>query len=101
MQFYIISPLILVPLYYLFPLGLVIGSALLLAGMVISGTFVGIFDFQASLFAAFAYKYQPPPNVTAQYMDWIYVKTLGEIWSILGWSSARLRSLQRNQVPLC
>lgn len=74
MQFYIISPLILVPLYYLFPLGLVIGSALLLAGMVISGTFVGIFDFQASLFAAFAYQYQPPSNVTAQYMDWIYVK---------------------------
>lgn len=74
MQFYIISPLVLVPLYYLFPLGLIISSILLLVGLVITGTLTGIWDFQASQFAPYAYNYTPPPNVTANYMDWIYVK---------------------------
>ena len=57
MQFYIFSPLILIPLYFLFPVGLVISGIVLFVSFVVSGALAGAFDLQANEFAPYAYNY--------------------------------------------
>ena len=75
MQFYIFSPLILIPLYFLFPLGLVICAIVLFVCFLSTGVLVGVYDLQANLFAFFAYNYvpkYPSPDLSSQNL--LYVK---------------------------
>ena len=74
MQFYVISPLIIIPMYFLFPVGLIIACVLLLISFISTAVISGVFDFQASQFAAFAYGYSPPNNITESYQDLLYGK---------------------------
>jgi peptidoglycan/LPS O-acetylase OafA/YrhL len=77
MQFYVISPLMLIPLYFLFPLGLVVAMILLVSGFAITGSLVGVYDFQASLFTPFAYNYTP--SLDPAVSDMLYVKPYARI----------------------
>ena len=75
MQFYIFSPLILIPLYFLFPLGLVISAVVLLVSFVVSGTLASVYDHQANEFASIAYNYES--NNTSPYTTYtnlLYIK---------------------------
>ena len=75
MQFFVIAPLILIPMYYLFPVGLVMSSAILAGSFVITATLTGVFDFQANQLAG----HTPNPNITTNYMDLIYIKPWSRI----------------------
>ena len=75
MQFYIFSPLILIPLYFLFPFGLAISGIVLFVSFFVSGTLAGFYDLQANEFAAFAYGYVS--NNTSPYTSYqslLYIK---------------------------
>ena len=75
MQFYIFSPLILIPLYFLFPLGVVISGAVLFVSFVTTGALTGVYDLQANEFAVFAYGYvtnNTSPDTSFQNL--LYVK---------------------------
>ena len=84
MQFYIISPLVIIPAYYLLPIkrnrmlwaaGLVGAvSALILSGIVMTGTITSVYDFQANSFSALAYNYSGNPTHLMTYTDAIYIK---------------------------
>ncbi len=71
MQFYIIAPLVVIPLYYLFPLGLVIALSILLSGFITTATLSGVYKFEAIVNA------HTNPSVTAHYQDLIYIKPWG------------------------
>ena len=77
MQFFVISPLILIPAYFLLPVGLVISSTLLLCSFIVTATLVGVFDFQASIYANIAYKYHS--NTTLSTFDLVYEKPWARI----------------------
>ena len=79
MQFFVIAPLILIPMYYLFPVGLVMSSVMLAGSFLITATLSGVFDFQGGIFASIAYGYVPNPNITVSYMDVIYEKPWSRI----------------------
>ena len=75
MQFYIFSPLILIPLYFIFPVGLAISAAVVFASFIVSGALTGVYDLQANEFAAYAYGYVTNPNISATaYQDLLYIK---------------------------
>ena len=78
MQFFIIAPVILVPMYYYLPVGLIVAGVVLVASLVTTGTLAGVFDFQADLFASeFGYHFVPKTNLT--YIDVIYEKPWARI----------------------
>ena len=75
MQFYVFSPLILIPLYFLFPLGVAISGAVLFVSFVTTGALTGVYDLQANELAAFAYGYvtnNTSPDTSFQNL--LYVK---------------------------
>ena len=72
MQFFVISPLIIIPMYFLFPLGIAIVTGLLLGSFISTGVLAGVFDIQANTFAAFAYGYNT--TVTEDTSDLLYTK---------------------------
>ena len=75
MQFYIFSPIILIPLYFLFPIGLVICAIVLLVCFIITGTLTGVYDLQANEFAIFAYGYSPKnPSPIVSFQNLLYIK---------------------------
>ena len=74
MQFYVFSPLILIPLYFLFPLGLAISAGVLLVNFVLSGTLAGVYDHQANQLANFAYNYQDNTSLYTSYGNLLYIK---------------------------
>ena len=75
MQFYIFSPLLLIPLYFLFPLGLVISSGILMACFAISGALAGVYDYQAlSGGSQLAYGYAPNNTDITRYSNLLYIK---------------------------
>ena len=76
MQFYIFSPLILIPLYFLFPLGLVISAIIVVVSLVVSGALAGVYDYQANGFYYLAYKHTFHKTLTdtTQYNDLLYIK---------------------------
>ena len=74
MQFFVISPLIIIPMYFLFPLGAAIAGIFLFVSFSITAGLTAGFDFQASTFAAFAYQYVPPDNITLSSQDLLYIK---------------------------
>ena len=49
MQFYVIAPLILIPLYYFFPIGLLVGGVLLIGSFVANGAIAGTYRFSANV----------------------------------------------------
>ena len=74
MQFYILAPLIIIPLYFLFPLGLFISGAVIVISMLISGVLAGVYDHQANQLALYAYDYQPNTSDTTVYDNLLYIK---------------------------
>ena len=78
MQFFIITPLILIPLYLFFPIGLGVATAILIGGFVVTAALVGVFDFQSSVFAFVAYNYISP-DIQHNYSDMIYIKPWARI----------------------
>lgn len=84
MQFYIISPLIIIPTYYLLPVkrnrmfwaaGLVAAvSALVISGIIVTGTLTSIYDFQANTFSLLAYNSTGDSTGTMTYANAIYIK---------------------------
>ena len=97
MQFYIFSPIILIPLYFLFPIGLVICIIVLVVSFVLSGTLAGVYDLQANQFASVAYNYTPIDNsTTTTYTNLLYIKPWHRVAPyivglILGYVLYRLR----------
>ena len=74
MQFYIFSPLILIPLYFLFPLGLVISAGVVFMSFVISGTLAGVYDHQANHFPDIAYNYKTNISLDVNQDNLLYIK---------------------------
>jgi peptidoglycan/LPS O-acetylase OafA/YrhL len=72
MQFFIISPLMLIPAYFLLPVGAVISSALLLCSFIVTATLAGVFKLTTSFINA-------DPASTAQYGNLIYEKPWARI----------------------
>ena len=66
MQFYVISPLILIFLYHWFPVGVVIVGVFLVMGFVITASLSAVYDYQASLLSIFAYNYTSNPFATGK-----------------------------------
>ena len=69
MQFYVIAPLIIIPLFFFFPIGLTVSGVLLTASFAATGAIAGVNDYSANTF-------QQTPNATAEshQSDDIYVK---------------------------
>lgn len=78
MQFYIISPLILIPVYYLFPVGLCVAAAMLVGSFIVTGALTEVYDFQANMFSFLAYTYVGK-SATVTFSDTIYIKPWGRI----------------------
>ena len=76
MQFYFISPFILIPLYYSFPMAMVIVASLLLSSFIANATLVGVYDYQANFLAIIAYNFTEDPT---EYFDAIYIKPWSRI----------------------
>ena len=74
MQFYVFSPLIIIPLYFLFPLGLAISAVVIFVCFVLTGTLAGIYDHQANQLSGFAYHYQTNTSEDLTYDNLLYVK---------------------------
>lgn len=74
MQFFVIAPVILIPLYYMFPVGLLIASALLACSFTITATLVGVFHFQGIDLITRGYT-----NVTVNQLDLLYIKPWSRI----------------------
>ena len=64
MQFYILAPLILIPLYHFFPIGLAVSGILIAVTFVANGAIVGVNHFQANTFK----------EANADQSDDIYIK---------------------------
>ena len=73
MQFFIISPLIIIPMYFLFPLGAAIAGIFLFVSFLVTAVLTGVFDLQPNSLAVLAYNYTAP-NVTADSQDLLYIK---------------------------
>ena len=50
MQFYVLAPLLLIPLYYLYPLGLLLSAALIVATFITTGAIAGTHKFNPRIF---------------------------------------------------
>ncbi len=70
MQFYVVSPLLLIPLFYWFPAGLIALCTLLITSFGITGLIAGYYDFPANQFLTAPMTNSDLPNQ----MDQIYVK---------------------------
>ena len=77
MQFYVIAPLMLLPLYYFAPIGMIVSGAILLCSFVITATLTGVYDLQANTLAPMAYQYVT--NTTQSAQDLIYIKPWARI----------------------
>ena len=74
MQFYIFSPLILIPLYFLFPLGLMISAGVVFMSFIVSGTLAGVYDHQANHFPDVAYNYKTNVSLDLNQDNLLYIK---------------------------
>ena len=86
MQFYIFSPLLLIPLYFLFPLGLAISSGVLTVCFVISGALAGVYDYQANGASQLAYGYAPKNTDATQSFKSSLHQALAQSCTIHCWS---------------
>jgi len=78
MQFYAISPVIVIAAYYFMPLAMIIIFAFLISSFSVVATLVGMYDLQATIFAKIAYNYTGQATA-ADYTDLIYIKPWGRI----------------------
>ena len=74
MQFYIFSPLIIIPMYFLFPIGLVLSAGVLAVSIAVSGTLAGVYHHQANTFAQVAYNFIPNNTNATTYNNLQYIK---------------------------
>lgn len=74
MQFYIISPLILIPAYFLLPAGFIVLLVFLIGSLVVTSALTAVYDFQANTFSGLAYGYIGKPTTMMNYSDTIYIK---------------------------
>ena len=76
MQFYIFTPLILIPMYFLYPIGLAICAVVLAGCFIISGSLAGVYDLQANELAQYAYGYNDTSNTSpyTSFQNLLYVK---------------------------
>ena len=72
MQFYIITPLILIPTYFLLPVGAAIASALLLSSFIATATLAAVFDLPTNLADLMT-------TASALYADTVYEKPWSRI----------------------
>lgn len=72
MQFYIIAPLVFIPLYYLFPLGLVVASSILISGFITTATLSGVYKFET-------FNPNSDPSIAGMSNDLIYTKPWGRV----------------------
>ena len=103
MQFYIFAPLIIIPMYFLFPIGLVISSGVLVVSFVISGTLAGVYNHQANTFSQVAYNYTPNNTETTTYDNLQYIKPWHRVAPyivglVLGYILYRLRLPTKRRV---
>ena len=74
MQFFVISPLLLIPLYYWLPAGLIAVAVLLAASIGVTGFIAGYYGFPANQLAPIVYRsYIRSPDFPDQFSE-IYVK---------------------------
>ena len=66
MQFFLLAPLVLIPLYHIFPIGLIIGGFLLAVTLAVNGAIAGTQEFLANTVL--------PESSNARESDDIYVK---------------------------
>ena len=78
MQFYVISPFILIPMYMFFPAALVILGSLLLCSFIVTSALAGVYNYQANIFSALAYNYTMDPT-GPQFNDLVYRKPWSRI----------------------
>ena len=105
MQFYIFAPLIIIPMYFLFPIGVVISSGVLVVSFVISGTLAGVYDHQANTFSQVAYNYTPNNTDTTTYNNLQYIKPWHRVppyivGLVLGYVLYRLRLPTKRRVNI-
>ena len=74
MQFYVIGPLMIIPLYFLFPLGLAVVGILLMMSFAITGALAGHFKYPASVFFPLADSTLPNQGPPWDYTDLLYSK---------------------------
>ena len=67
MQFFIVAPLMIVPLFYSLPVGLLCVGLFLAGSFAASGFSAGYYNIQANQFAYLIYKFAPDPNADALY----------------------------------
>ena len=67
MQFFVVAPLMIVPLYYNWIVGLVCVGLFLAGSFAASGFSAGYYSIQANQFAPYAYERYPDPNADALY----------------------------------
>jgi len=79
MQFYVISPILLITAYKIFPVSLILNGVLMACGFLVTGTLVGVYDFQGNSFSAVAYNYTQKASAPTTYTDAIYIKPWGRI----------------------
>ena len=96
MQFYIFSPLIIIPLYFLFPVGLVISAGVVVVSFAVSGTLASVYDHQANTFSQVAYNYAPNNTNATTYNNLQYIKPWHRVTPyivglVLGYILYRLR----------
>ena len=106
LQFYIISPFILIPLYYSFLFAMVIVAALLLGSFIVTATLTGVYDSQTSMFAIKAYNYDGLTD-PSQFTDLVYTKPwsriqpylVGPVMGYILYKGIRLPFGQKKNVP--
>ena len=79
MQFYVISPLILITAYKMFPVSMVISGGLMTCGFLITAVLTGVYRFQSNVFSQIAYNYSQSPDAPTNFEDAIYIKPWGRI----------------------
>ena len=73
MQFFVISPLIIIPLFVWFPGGVIASGILLLASFFVTGFITGFYRFPASEFFNLAWGLPTQPN-SPDYQSEVYIK---------------------------
>ena len=90
MQFYVISPLLLITAYKMLPISIVLSSGLMACGFLVTVyrsyiyALTGAYDFQSNAFSEFAYNYTGKPDAPTTYQDAIYIKPWGRIAPYVG-----------------
>ena len=100
MQFFVVAPLMIVPLYYNWIVGLVCVGLFLAGSFAASGFSAGYYDIQANTFAPFAYGHLPDPNADSLYDRPYHRIPPYLVGIVLGYLVYRKARLQFAHLPL-